>query len=187
MKTHPNSLEAKLQIADLYDEFMRLLFDEHWTYKKVKAWLKGEGLETSDRAMSELFTTKGPAWHQKRCVMAADELRKSLPEDVSEKVREYLGAQLYRLGVTELGPNEWASLQYVLQGEQRLDLEERKLALKEKELQIKERRQSLAEKKLEAAKSVATDTSLTPEQRQTKWREILGLPPEPAAPTQPTA
>ena len=46
------------------------------------------------------------------------------------------------------------------------------------EIQIKQRRLSLEEKKLrqaEAAKDVTKDTTLTPEEKEMRYREIFGL------------
>lgn len=59
----------------------------------------------------------------------------------------------------------------------------KELDIAERELQLKERRVVLLEKKAEQAdrtRDVLTDGTLTPEQREARIREVLGLPPAPA-------
>lgn len=59
----------------------------------------------------------------------------------------------------------------------------KELHLQERDLELKERKVVLLEKKaeqLDRTRDVMTDATLTPEQREARIREVLGLPPAPA-------
>lgn len=59
----------------------------------------------------------------------------------------------------------------------------KELHIREQELSLTERKVALLEKKAEQAdrtRDVLTDGTLTPEQREARIREVLGLPPAPA-------
>jgi hypothetical protein len=61
----------------------------------------------------------------------------------------------------------------------------KELSIQERELALKERRIVLLEKKAEQAdrtRDLMTDGTLTPEQREARIREVLGLPPAPSRP-----
>lgn len=125
------------------------------------------GLETSDTALSEFWSW----WHLQQRFSANEARVESILERLAEKRPELPQEQLFSLGqeifsalaIETQDSESWARVQ-------KLRLSQQQQALEERRIQVLEKKAAEADK---AREVMATE--LTPEQKQSRLREIFGM------------
>ena len=159
LKTLPPGLQAEL--------FTRCHAS---SYAEVKAWLKAEhGIATSTGSLSQFYSWFPLSRRLEQASAFADTLKDQI-------------AQLPAMNGRAEELSDITQIAFEMQAAQEQDGELfynlRKLRLKERDQKLVERRVKLLEQKAaqaDAASHVLQDTTLTPEQREQRVREALGI------------
>jgi hypothetical protein len=162
MKIRSDSLFAKLTPAQR-EELLQRCVEEGLSLEDGTELLRGWGVKSSSQALSRFVSTHGFAWRLERAKAAAAATQ-AAPSFEAEKSRLLQQKIFEAVADANCPPKVLVAL--------------RSLDLKAAEVKIQERRVALLEAKAQqadAVKAVMSDTPLTPEGRDRKIREILGL------------
>jgi hypothetical protein len=131
-KIRPDSLYAKLEAANLLDEFYTWLFGSQPSYEEMLAWFKAHNIATSNGAIHTLIHVHALNWKVFRALQAEEEVDGTLPADVDEKIRTRLKQNEFDLVFSELSNKERLSLLSLQEKreERLLDTEKFRAALK---------------------------------------------------------
>ena len=158
MKVRSDSLSSKLT-ADQRDELLTAL-DAGVALKDALKLLESWGIVTSMAALSRFYGTHGFAWRLENAKAAAEAARdiSGFQEDQARLLEQKVFETLARADV-----------------DPRVLLTLRAQDMKVRELDLAERRVAALESKLQKAGAAVSDTRLTPEEKELRIREALGL------------
>lgn len=138
------------------------------TLAETVAWLRDDGLKTSSAALSEFLS-----WYRLRQRLSRNQsvvetlltdLRRDNPKIDPDELFKIGQSFFSALAIEQQDPDAWARTIRTDQRAQALELEARRVS-------VLEQKASQADQ----AAAVTGDTSLTPEQKQQKFREIFGI------------
>lgn len=170
-------IRADALFFKLTPEQRELLFEwliiEGISLKDARAKVQKEfGIETSLSALSSYYSRHGFSWRVEQAKAAAEAEGATLPKNIDELIRRRMKQRRFELSIGKLTLTELKALAL-------MDGEERKLRLKETiepaKLAIAERRVAVLERKFQESENTLKDTTLSPEQKEKKMREILGM------------
>ena len=139
-------------------------------------WLRQDGIITSKRALSDWYS-----WYALRLKFKETErdtlnfqelVKEELPDLPQEKVTQ-LGSASFIMQAIKQGDPELFLLIQSAQHKAKMDV--LKYQQRERELVIAERRVRVLEAKEEKAKKVLSDVELTPDERDSKLKQIFGM------------
>ena len=187
-KPRSDSLYENLARAGLLDDFFVMFYSKRPGYKEIAEWLDAAGMPNSDGAIHTLLHVHSLYWKIEQADRRAAATADTLPENTDAMIRKQLKQKEFDLAFAELGTKEaLAVLRFDLDkrsAEFAAALEQEKLKLKREaearaaeSLKLMREKFEAAEKRAalaDRAEKVAT-SDLTPEERETKLKEIFGL------------
>lgn len=174
------SIYAKLENPELREDIFCRLLIEGQSFEKVAKDLTKDGIKTSKSALHRMVESEGLLWRTERAGRGGEQLNKIDLTGLSEKARLAIRLQLHNATFENLSIKEMVLLK-------RTDLEEEKLEVKKRELTLATDKfqWDAASRVFKAAREnpsllreLASDTSLTEDQRITRLVESLWGNPE---------
>lgn len=155
MDSRSDSLAAKLQRAELFDEYFAWWLAERPSIADRKEWLEKVEMPHSNDAIHNLHRSPEAAmWRNAAAAKARAVLDANLPKDMDAIIRKSLLDQRFNAVMGELSHKELMDHLIVEADEERLRQGREKIALKRKQIELETRKVVIQEARTNAASAV---------------------------------